>query len=84
MNLYKQLKAKVRELDKKPPSYTSFCKMLYTLEKLGLVEHTREEPADSRFPNAFPRHYYRVVKDKIDDHGWHDPGKALQNSAHDS
>jgi len=74
--IYHYLKAEITEMGYKPPSYNSVRKMIYVLEKMGLIRFVREEPV-AEFPTAFKRRYYEVTPGREEDPAWRNPYAAL-------
>jgi len=74
--IYRYLKAEISRMGYKPPSYNSVRKMIYVLEKMGLIRFVREEPV-AEFPTAFERRYYEVTPGREEDPAWRNPYAAL-------
>ncbi len=60
-------------------SYHQFCKMIYVLESVGLIEFVREEPASKDWLK--PRKYYRIKPGKEKSLKWHNPQKYYRPKA---
>ena len=77
-HLYSAFKKTILELnpDYHTPTYESFRKYVYILEKLGLIEFDHEE--DAQFAWVEKRRYYRIVLAKSDDPAWYNPQKAYK------
>ncbi len=54
-------------------SYHQFCKLIYVLKSIGLIEFVREEPANKRWLK--PRKYYRIKPGKEESVKWNNPQK---------
>ncbi len=63
----------MRQSKKVVSSYHQFCKMIYVLESLGLIEFVREEKASRDWLK--PRKYYRIKPGKEKSVKWQSPQK---------
>ena len=63
----------MRQSKKVVGSYHQFCKMIYVLESLGLIEFVREEEASRDWLK--PRKYYRIKPGKEKSVKWQNPQK---------
>ena len=60
-------------------SYHQFCKLIYVLESLGLVEFTREEESGKDWLK--PRKYYRIKPGTEKSVKWQNPQKHYVSKA---
>lgn len=56
--------------------YNSITRYFYILRKLGLIEESRKEARKG----GFPKIYYKLVTNKIDNIAWKNPQSALYKS----
>lgn len=57
-------------------SYHQFCKMIYVLESIGLIEPVREEKSSKDWLK--PRKYYRIKLGKEKSLKWQNPQKYYE------
>ncbi len=68
-----EYRKEMKQSKKVVSSYHQFCKMIYVLEKIGLIELVREEKSSKDWLR--PRKYYRIVKGKENSVKWNNPQK---------
>ncbi len=66
-------RTKLKQSKKVVSSYHQFCKMIYVLESIGLIEFVRKEPASKSWLK--PKKYYRIKPGKEESIKWNNPQK---------
>ncbi len=78
-NMSTQYRREMKETKNHVSSYHSFCKMVYVLESLGLIEFTREELASRDWLK--PRKYYQIKPGMENSIKWKNPQKHYETKA---
>lgn len=67
----------MKQSKKTVSSYHQFCKMIYVLDSIGLIEFVREEKSSIDWLK--PRKYYRIKPGAEKSLKWHNPQKYYRS-----